>query len=119
MPFLKGVGLKASASSPLAQTDKTATTQQSDAVQANPQAAPSLHNKTRFTPPSSPLRCLYRWEHFSLALCSIVELEHADAIAAVRTTSAADRFALLLSRLREALGEVRQPPAYVAQECSL
>lgn len=47
-----------------------------------------------------------RWEHFSLALCSIVDLDHDDAVEAIRTTSGAKRFTLLLTKLREALGEM-------------
>jgi len=47
-----------------------------------------------------------RWEHFSLALCSIVDLEFEDATEAIQTTSGARRLELLLLKLRDALGEV-------------
>ena len=42
-----------------------------------------------------------RWEHFSLSLCALLALDHADAVAAVASTAASERLELLLRHLRE------------------
>ena len=47
-----------------------------------------------------------RLEAFSLRVCALVQLEHADAAAAVGTTDAAERLALVAAALRDAVGEL-------------
>ena len=47
-----------------------------------------------------------RWEGLSLGVCDQVQLEHDDAVTALSTTCASERFEILLKVLRPALSEV-------------
>ena len=47
-----------------------------------------------------------RWEFFSHGVCDFLELPYDTAVAALSTVSAAERFELILLRLREAVSEI-------------
>lgn len=73
-------------------------------VLASPEALLSQHEAQVLSASYKDTR--ERWECFSLALCSLIELPHEAAVEAVATTSPLTRFAIVLSVLRAAVQEL-------------